>query len=468
MKSREINSVNHLQRSIDWKQGLASALGAPILILPSISYFAGLVWSSAIIIWVLSVIQGILQNIAYAEIATVFPGASGLPGYTQAIFCDNKSFKRNKDQIMQFMGGLSAWGYLLGWSFVLSIFTLEIGSYLQKLIPVLNSISNIHLSLLVGCIVFSGIFLINYRGLGNSTRLAYLLAVISLIPLLGITLAPLINGSFDLSNITGSWLPPDWHWDPLHILLILGIFGMAEWSACSSEAAAVYGPEYKRPETDLPKALLICGIICILSYSLVQTTTTGVLGVNGILAERSSPLFPLAQSSFGPLGIYISILMLIAAMVLLIQMSSLTAARAMHSMSLQRNLPAVFARTNKYGTPVTAMIVIFSLNELLILFKSPEALLAASAFGYMLAHGMTLFSYVKLKRDPELVKISCSFQAPQGWLYVALFYGLFTLPLCFAGLIYLNSQYLGWISTCLGLGSLALYLPIWLYIRRKC
>jgi amino acid transporter len=148
-------------------------------------------------------------------------------------------------------------------------------------------------------------------------------------------------------------------------------------------------------------------------------------------------------------------------------MSSLTAARAMHSMSIQGNLPAAFAKTNKHGTPVIAMIVIFSLNELLILVKSPEALLAASAFGYMLAHGMTLFSYVKAKRDPELAMIPRSFKAPRGWIYVTLFYGLFTLPLCFVGLIYLNSQYLGWTPTFLGLGSLVLYLPLWLYIRKK-
>ena len=467
MVAKEVNIVGQLKRTIDWKQGLASALGAPILILPSIGYFASLLWSSAIIIWILSVIQGTLQNVAYAELATTFPNASGIPGYTQAILGRNKSKGNHKYNISQFIGGFSAWGYLLGWSFVLSIFALQIGTYLQKLLPIFSGMSEVNLSLVAGAIIFSILFLINYRGLGNSAKLAYLLAFVSLIPLIAITVSPFITGAFKMSNITGSWLPPDWHWDPLHIMLLFGIFGMAEWSACASEASAVYGPEYKNPKTDLLKALSVCGIICFLTYSSVQTAATGALGVKGILEERLSPLFPLAQASFGSFGVYLTILMLIAAMVLLIQMASLTASRAMYSMSIQGNLPAVLSRTNKHGTPIIAMIVIFSLNEVLILVKSPEAILAASAFGYMLAHGVTLYSYVKAQRDPELAKIPRAFKAPRGWIFIALFYGVFTLPFCFIGLIYLNSINLGWTSTWIGLAALAIYLPLWFYSQQK-
>ena len=89
------NSENSgLQRTIDWKQGLAIALGVPVLILPSIGYFASYVWAFAIVIWVLSVFQGFMQNFAYGELATMFPKASGLPGYAQSVFGSNT--KRQK------------------------------------------------------------------------------------------------------------------------------------------------------------------------------------------------------------------------------------------------------------------------------------------------------------------------------------------------------------------------------------
>ncbi len=72
---------NDLERSIDWKQGLAIASGVPLLILPSLGYFPLWVASAAILIWGLSVLQGFMQNLAYAELATTFPVAS-VPGVT--------------------------------------------------------------------------------------------------------------------------------------------------------------------------------------------------------------------------------------------------------------------------------------------------------------------------------------------------------------------------------------------------
>ena len=47
-----------LERTIDWKQGLAIAIGVPLLILPSIGYFASYLWSFAIIVWGLLGIPG--------------------------------------------------------------------------------------------------------------------------------------------------------------------------------------------------------------------------------------------------------------------------------------------------------------------------------------------------------------------------------------------------------------------------
>jgi amino acid permease len=135
-------------------------------------------------------------------------------------------------------------------------------------------------------------------------------------------------------------------------------------------------------------------------------------------------------------------------------------------MSMSGNLPEVFARTNKYGTPVIAMIAVVLMNMVLILVGSPEAILAAASFGYMLAHGVTLFSYVKAKRDADMKNTPRPFRAPRGWLFIALFYGLFTLPLCFVGLIFLNGYSLGWLPTFIGIASLAAYVPLWFYSRK--
>ena len=61
--SKVVCEAGELERSIDWKQGLAIAIGVPLLILPSIGYFASYLWSFAIIVWGLSVFQGFMQNL---------------------------------------------------------------------------------------------------------------------------------------------------------------------------------------------------------------------------------------------------------------------------------------------------------------------------------------------------------------------------------------------------------------------
>jgi amino acid transporter len=133
LKMSDENSENGgLQRTIDWKQGLAIALGVPVLILPSIGYFANYVWAFAIIIWALSVFQGFMQNFAYGELATMFPKASGLPGYAQSVFTGNAS---NRYDLSKLLGGFSAWSYWFAWNPVLAIYSILIGSYLKGLIP---------------------------------------------------------------------------------------------------------------------------------------------------------------------------------------------------------------------------------------------------------------------------------------------------------------------------------------------
>jgi amino acid transporter len=262
-------------------------------------------------------------------------------------------------------------------------------------------------------------------------------------------------------------LPTDWVWNLNSILVLLGIFAMAQWSACAWETAAIYGPEYKNPGKDVPKALFTCGAICLLAFVVVQTTVTGVLGVDGIANAPIDPMLPVAQVALGDMGSTVAIVMLIAAMVLIIQTAYLGSARAMHSMAIEGNLPRVFGKVNSHGTPILAMVVIGIFNLALISMGTPTAILAASAIGYVCANGISLFAYVKAKADPHLAGLERPFKAPTGWKNVALMFGLFNIPLCLIGIIYLNSIEGSWFSTGVGILVLGLYVPMWYYSQHE-
>ncbi|MCL2863021.1 MAG: APC family permease [Methanimicrococcus sp.] len=459
-----------LQRTIDWKQGLAIALGVPLLILPSIGTFAIYLWAFAIVAWGLSVLQGFLQNLAYGEMAATFADASGLPGFAQTVFGAGT-------QTGKFIGGFSAWSYWFAWNPVLAIFSILIGDYLAGLIfngVVAPEISSVILSLGAGLIIFTALILINARGVSSGAAIGYVLAVFSLIPLLLITVAPFFTGNFHMENITGSWFPTDWNWGLSNILIIMGIMAVAQWSACAWETAAIYGPEYKKPKSDVPKALFVCGLVCLFSFVFVQASVTGTLGVEGIIDQRISPLLPMASMVFGDWGAIVAVVMLIAAMILIIQTAFNGSARSMHSMSAEGNLPSYLSKVNSKGTPMRSMIIIAIFNILLILLFSfleasngPAAILAASAIGYVFANGISLLAYYKASVDPKFKDLERPFKAPRGWKYVALVFALLNLIFYLAGIVYLTATDAGWAPTLLGFVVLAVFIPLWWWAQKE-
>lgn len=458
------SDIGNFKRSIDWKQGLSIAIGVPLLILPSIGYFTKYTLSFSIIIWAISIFQGFMQNVSYGELASVFPEASGLPGFSQQVF--KGKFIRGYD-VGKFIGGFSAWGYWFAWNSVLAIFSILIGQYLHGLVPLFANVDVNVLSLISGIIVFSAIIAVSYPGLAGGAVLGYVLSALTIIPLCVLSIWPIINGNFDMGNITNHMLPADWSWNFEHILIFLGIMAMAEWSACGWETAAIYAPEYKNPKSDIPKALFYCGGICAFTFVVVQAACIGALGVDTVIAEPYSPLLLLAKQSFGETGAFITVLMLIASMILIIQTAFLGAARAMHSMAKEENLPSFFGKTNKHGTPVVAMVVTALFNVALITLKTPSAILAASAFGYIFANGISLFAYVKIYTDRKFVKLPREFKAPKGWKYIAIIFGIINTPLYLIGIIYLNSLDSSWSATFVGIGVLMLYLPLWIYTQQR-
>jgi amino acid transporter len=466
MSQDTLDGVDHLKRSIDWKQGLAIALGVPLLILPSLGYLPSYVSAAAILIWGLSILQTFFQNTAYAELATTFPEASGLPGFVQQVFrTENYKGKYDKGKLL---GGSCAWFYALAWSSVLSIFSILVGGYVEGLFPGLaNHFSEYQLGLISGVVIFTLLSVVNWFGLKDGAILGYILAAVSLIPLAVLTIAPFATGHVDMANITGSWAPSDWSWNSHHILILFGLFAIALWSTGGWETAAIYAPEYKKPGRDVPKALYTCGVVCFFSFVLVQAVVIGVLGVDGVQAEPISPLVPVAHAVFGDAGTTVTIIMLIAAMVLIIQTAYLGSARALHSMAEEGNLPRVLGHTNRRGTPFVAMFAAAAFNLALLFIGSIPAILAASAIGYTAANGIGLFAYVKAKTNPAFANLERPFKAPKGWKWVALAFGLFNLPLCVIGVVYLNSLEIGWTSTLLGFVVLATYIPIWLYTQHQ-
>ena len=322
-------------------------------------------------------------------------------------------------------------------------------------------------------------YVLGSRGLEGGARVSMVLAILSIVPIVIILLGALAAGMFEFSNITENFTKPGWTWSFQDIVLLLGCFGLGQWSACAWETAAIYGPEYKEPGKDVPKALFSCGIICLIMYFFVSTVVYGSLGQEGIMDAGYATLAPIAEFAFGDVGKYIALFFLIVAMVLIIQTGFLGSSRTLFSMSNEGNLPKWFGKVNKNGMPSNAMVFVSVFNLILVFIIEMSAfvfelstttmtVLTASAIGYCIANGIALMAFYKTRSDARFADLARPFKAPNVWKYVILLMSLIQFFVFFPCLMYW-SHYLsgGYIAIALGLIILSLFVPLWFWVQKK-
>ena len=360
----ENGEAGGLQRTIDWRQGLAIALGVPVLILPSIGYFANYVWAFAIIIWALSVFQGFMQNFAYGELAAMFPKASG--------FLDTlRVFLRAGTQALGTTGAncleASAPGAIGCLESVLAIFSILIGSYLKVLFLHLQ-MYHTWLCILSGAIVFLFLILVNYRGLSGGATLRYILAVLSCpscyFP------NPFLTGHIEINMPA-----PGFHRLELGYTAYpdsAGTHGNGTVERLRLETATIYGPEYKRPKSDVQKPSLFAAR---LSCDLYSGSGSLYWNLGGGSLPTVLSMLPLAQITLGPIGGALAILILIAAMILIIQTAFLGASR-LHSMAEEK--PAKLLWQNEHARDSVNAILSYPPEYGFYLSGNPCCPLAAS------------------------------------------------------------------------------------------
>lgn len=466
----EIHSTQ-LAKSIDWKQGVIIAMGVPILILPSLYDISLPIWAFSIVIWGVSVIQGFLQNFVIGEMAAALE-VPGIGGCAQEIFYNDRT---KKYSLGRFLGAFTAWSYWFTWTPVIPIFTIMTGEYLRSFIDALSGINPTIMDLVLGIAIYSMIIIIGRKGLSGGARLGLILALVTLIPIVVISIIPFFNGAFHYDTIVNDFLPDGirhgstkWTWSFHEIMVIFGVFAVAQWSACAWESAATYGAEYKDPGKNLPKALIGCGLICFAIYVLVSASMFGSIGIDGVFDAGYATLKPLAVICFGAgVGTWIALFLLIAGMIMLIQTAFLGSSRTLYFMGEEGNLPKWFGKTNEYNVPLRAEFFQFLMGMCLIPLGSPGMILAASSFGFCTALGMAMVCFIKFRREERFAALRAKreYIAPKGWYYVAC--GLCVYQFCFLipGCAIFSIDSYGTSSVIIGAVILFLYVPIWLLLQ---
>ena len=465
--SDEINTSESgeggLIRTITWKHGTLIVLGIPVLILPSLYDVSGLLWAFSIVAWTVSVLQGFLQNTAFGELITTFPEADGIPGATSRVLTPPNASRYN---FRKFIAAFGAWGYWFAWTPAPAIFSILIADYLSSFFEFFANIDFTLLSVTIGAVVIGGFALLNLRGLTGGAKAGLILAILSIVPMTVILAAVFFTGDFQLSNISDGWLPPKWEWGPMDMVVLFGCLALMQWSACAWEGVAIYGPEYKNPGSDVPKALLASGFICLILYFFMSAAVFGALGESGVDDAGIATLVPITVMVFGEVGASVAVLLLVSGMLLIIQTGFLGGARSLYSLTRAGNMPKFFLKTNKNGAPIWCLLFAFIVNVALIFVGTPVAILAGSGMGYCIGLGTALAAYYITKTNPRFKDLPRGWYAPKGWKYVALVMVVFQLFVLLPCLGYWDYMIYGLFPTVVGLFILTVYIPIW-FITQK-
>jgi len=459
-----------LLKAINWYDGFVVALANPSFLITGLGFSViSLGGWGAVIVWLISVCLGALHNVIYSELAAMFPDKSG----GIAIYA-HEAWKR----YVAFIGPLAAFGYWLGWSVVLAINGVIVGSLLQAefyessaaegsswLHTVDLGVVNFDFSfpIFVAIVLVLAIWAFNIAGVRPAVWVSYATGALMLIPLGVLMFLPYVTGDWSSDNLSNnvdfaSFGDDGWR------LVVAWLYIMC-WSSYGMECCATFAPEYKDTAADTSKALRAAAVFGILVYGLLPMGAVGTVGED-VVAEAPFGFLATAFENILGGGSSIAILLLCAGIVLSMNTATMDGSRALYGIAQDEMTIRQLGVLNRAHVPATAMTADAILNILLLLlFAGPTAaiqILAFSNFGYVFAHVAAISGFLLLRRDrplwPREIKLSSI------WVPIAVFLLICDMIFLVVGSLSFHlTGYGGYEELLLGLCILAISLVLYVY-----
>ena len=305
------------------------------------------------------------------------------------------------------LGGLSSWGYWLGWFTVAPINAFLAASYFTALLEIDfgGSFGPIHekfgIAIPVDVFVVAIIFLLImfipcWLGIRLGATFATVLGIGSIIPLVLLIVIPFFKpSSIDFGNLDGFGLPEG---TAMSFGLVMGWAFIYTWTVLAMEAAACYIGECREPVRDAKIALTAEGLFGLFVYTALPIMVLAVLGQPAIaeLGIDAAVVFNgyidaiFGTSTFWNWFVNLTI---IAALLLSVLNALMGASRGLYQNAHDGILPKAFGWTNKHGAPSFAMLfsLLFSVGILCI--GQILQIYIFSNMGYLFAVAISLIGY---------------------------------------------------------------------------
>lgn len=471
----------NLYGGTNWWGAFVIGLAGTILVTGAAPAFLTVFGASYIPFIVFFTLTGVVLCLLLAELSAMMPGRTGgSPSYAYP------AFKRDWPRLAPHINGMTAWMYWVGWMPVAPLNMILASFYITHLLGLDASAGitpvNTFISYWTLGITAVGLLLLAipaYLGISFGTRMATLLAVLSMIPLTFLSVGfvfnldaanwneiinfPQLDGSSFFSEINGhsAWT-----------MYIAYAFPLL-WTVIAFEAAACYIGECKNPGRDAKIAMTLEGGYGVFVYSMLPISFVVVLGAKALsdpaLVDPKTMFVTFASNIFpgvaGAVMEWAMAIMLIIALVLSALNSLMGCSRSLYQMSLDGEFPRFYQKLNKHRVPGPAMFTNVVASLLIAFMGGAIEIYSFSNVGYLGSFVPVLIGYYLLRRDRP--NVPRPFKLPEYFKYIALaLAALYFFVWLVGGLIYsaIGGQAVYYF---LGVATIFLYLPLYWYRKKE-
>ena len=346
---------------------MGNMIGSGVFLLPaSLAPFG---WNG-VAGWVITIMGALALAVVLARLTVAVPQASGPTAFVQLAFGRIPSF-------------------MIGWAYWVSVWTANVTlavaavSFLSLFVPALGQ----HMALSTLALIWI-VTTINWRGARAAGRFQVVTLLIKLIPLLTVMiLAPLAFGS--PTPVVTTPFPAE----GLSITAVSGSAILTLWALLGFESASIATDKVRDPVVTIPRATIIGTLTTGILYLIVCSAVALMLPAAEV--ARSDAPFALFVETYwghGP-ALFIAAFAAISAIGAL-NGFTLIQAELPATLARQGLFPARFARTNRHGTPVAALLIASSLASACVILNSNKSTAEMFTFMAILSTSVTLWLYL--------------------------------------------------------------------------
>jgi len=396
-----------------------NTIGAGIFALPAIVDIA--LGSFAVFAYIFCGIMLASIMLCYAEIGSRVTTAGGSYAYVEAAFGN-------------FAGFIINWLFVFAWGILGDAALMNVVS--DSLAVIFPVFLNPWMRGLLFFVLMGFMILINIRGTKQGVAFVKWIAIIKLLPLLGIIL-------FGFSHVNSANL----HWGKLPSISTFGDTVLILFFAFAGfESALGVSGEIKNPKRTIPLGIFLGAIFALIIYLLLQSVAQGVLGTQ-MEAVKDAPLAAVAEKIVGPVG---GTLLLLAAAISCfgnVGGDVMNTPRVIFAGANDGLFPKILGRVHpKYATPYFAIITYAVLIFIFAVSGGFKQLAILASASILLIYLAVILATIKLRKKKQNASEK-SFKVPGGlvipfigiasivWLLTSLSKGEILSTIIFIGIV---------------------------------